>query len=169
LIFIISGAIILLISVAFIIRSNTGPSISPPRLGQKMSDFQLKSLDGKTVRLSDYIGKVVLINTWATWCPPCRAEMPDLAAFYTANRDNNFIILAINAGESSTTAAAFVNELGLTFPVLLDPDYRLMDSLGIDSFPTSILVGADGIIKHIQLGMFMPGELDNDITPFLQQ
>jgi len=169
LIFIASGLVILLVSLAFILRPKTNLAIAPPRLGQKMSDFQLKDTEEKTVHLSDYAGITVLINTWATWCPPCRAEMPDLAAFYSANQDKNFLILAINAGESSPVASEFARQLNLKFPVLLDPGYSLMDSLGIDSFPTSILVGPDGIIKHIQVGMFLPGELEEVVMPFLEK
>ncbi len=77
------------------------------------------------MRLSDYAGKVVLLNAWATWCPPCKAEMPDLNAYYHAHQDEGFVILAINAGDSASVAAAFADQIGLSFPVLLDPNTDL--------------------------------------------
>lgn len=162
------GGLILLISLAFLLRSPTIQSIDPIHQGQKMSDFTLPNLDGNRVSLSDYIGKTVLINTWASWCPPCRAEMPELIEFYEQYRGKDFIVLAVNAGETEATAQKFAEKMGLTFPVLLDSHFHLVDSLGIDSYPTSILVGPDGIIKKIHIGMFLPGDLEKEIAPFIE-
>ena len=132
-----------------------------------MEDFKLTDIHGKTVRLSDFAGKAVLINAWATWCPPCKAEMPDLNAYYQAHQDEGFVILAVNAGDSASQAAAFASQKGLAFPVLLDPNTRFLTSLGVRSFPTSILVGSDGVVKTIHVGMFTPQSLDAEITPYL--
>ncbi|HET8687547.1 MAG TPA: redoxin family protein [Methanosarcina sp.] len=143
-------------------------SLGPVRAGMKMPDFTLKDIHGTPVRLSDYRGKTVLINTWATWCPPCRAEMPYLNAFYQQQRSKNFEILAINAGESQSLAASFAGDNGMKFPVLLDPDEKLMDQLSIHDFPTSILVGKDGLVKTVHVGMFTSDALSREITPFLQ-
>ncbi len=124
-----------------------------------MSDFQLADLNGKWVKLSDYTGKVVLVNTWATWCPPCRAEMPDLNTFYNQYQDEGFAILAINAGEAPTVAADFALEYGLDFTVVVDPDYRVMDGFKINTYPTSILIDRKGIIRDIRVGMHSPETL----------
>ncbi len=162
-----AGALILLTALAFLLRPPADAAVSPARKGAKLSDFQLEDLDGNLVHLSDYAGKTVLINSWASWCPPCRAEMPELLAFYREHHDQDFVILAINAGESPATARAFADQMGLVFPVLLDANYRVLDGLGITSYPTSILVSPDGVIEKIKVGMFLPGELEKEIGPYL--
>jgi cytochrome c biogenesis protein CcmG/thiol:disulfide interchange protein DsbE len=136
-------------------------------VGKELGDFNLTDINGKTVYLSDYADHVVLLNAWAIWCPPCKAEMPDLNTYYQAHHDQGFVILAINAGDSASVAAAFATEKGLSFPVLLDPNSRLLTSLGIRNFPTSILIGTDGVVKAIHVGMFSPEELEAEITPYL--
>lgn len=166
-ILILFGGLIVLISLAMILRPPADGSVQPARIGRKLSNFTLPDLSGNPVRLDNYAGMNVLINTWATWCPPCRAEMPELVEYYTNHRHQNFVILAINAGESAEKAGAFADEMGMGFPVLLDTDYRVLDGLGINNYPTSILVGPDGVIKKIKIGMFLPGELEKEITPLL--
>jgi thiol-disulfide isomerase/thioredoxin len=162
------GGLILLISLALILRPPPDDAIHPIRLGKKMSDFQLPDLNGNLVRLSDFTGKTVLINTWATWCPPCRQEMPDLIRFYQDNQHRDFIILAINAGESADRARAFAIDIGMPFPVLLDSNISISEGLGINGYPTSVLVGPNGVIEKIKVGMFLPGELEIEIGPYLQ-
>ena len=137
-------------------------------IGKSVGDFTLLDLSGNSIQLSDYEGKTVLINSWATWCPPCRAEMPDLENYYQLHRDDGFEILAINAGETQEQAAAFVNFTSLSFPVLLDPDFHVLEGLGISGYPTSILIDADGIVKYIHIGMFRPVDLDLHITPVIE-
>lgn len=169
----ISGALLLMIVVVLLLLPGNSPADSqasgPAQIGKTLEDFSLKDVNGKTVSLSDYGGKSVLINTWATWCPPCKAEMPDLQAYYQAHRTEDFVILAINAGESASQAAAFADQTGLSFPVLLDPEVNFINSLGIRSFPTSILVGPDGVVKTIHVGMFTPQALEAEITPYLSK
>ena len=137
-------------------------------IGRSVGDFSLLDLDGKTVHLSDYKGKTVLINAWATWCPPCRAEMPDLENYYRQQKDNNFVILAINAGDTLEQTQGFARSNNLSFPVLLDPDVQILQALGITGFPTSILIDPDGIVKYIHIGMFRPDDLDINISPYLK-
>ena len=111
----------------------------------------------------------MLVNAWATWCPPCKAEMPDLNAYYQAHQKDGFMILAVNAGDSASVTADFAAQKGLVFPVLLDPNLHLLDSLGIHSYPTSIVVGSDGIIKTIHVGMFTAEALESEVTPYLSR
>lgn len=141
----------------------------PPRVGAPLSSFSLTDIQGNKVKLSDYKGKVVLVNAWATWCPPCRAKMPDLNAYYQAHQTDGFMVLAVNAGDPLSSAAAFAQSNGLAFPVLLDPDLQLLDGFGIHSFPTSIVVGRDGRVKTIHVGMFTPQALETEVTPLLAQ
>lgn len=142
-------------------------NVKVAQVGQAVGDFSLADINGNTVSLSDYAGQVVLINAWATWCPPCKAEMPDLNAYYQAHQDEGFVILAVNAGDPASAAAAFAEQKGLAFPVLLDPNTALLTGLGIQSYPTSILVGADGVVKIIHMGMFTAQSLEEEITPYL--
>ena len=142
--------------------------VSPAQVGAALGDFSLADIQSKTVHLSDYQGKTVLINAWATWCPPCKAEMPLLNQYYQAHAAQNFVLLAVNAGDSQAEAAAFANLNGLAFPVLLDPGTQLLDLMGIHSFPTSVLLGKDGIVKTIHVGMFSAESIEAEITPLLQ-
>jgi len=137
-------------------------------IGKSVGEFSLLDLENKSVSLSDYQGKYVLLNAWATWCPPCRAEMPDLNEFHQAHQDKGFEILAINAGESRDTAAAFSEALGLDFKILLDTDGTVLTGLGISGFPTSILVDPEGKVAMIHIGMIFPEDLNNKVLPFLQ-
>lgn len=143
--------------------------ILPPRVGVVMSDFRLENTQGGQGGIGDYRGKVVLINTWATWCPPCQMEMPALQAFYEQHHDGGFVLLAINAGETREQAADFAQQYGLSFPILLDPQEQLMDALAIHDYPTSILVGADGLVKAVHVGLFTEDALQQEIGPYLQR
>ncbi len=165
---VIVGGIVLIVVVAFLFTQGAPTqAVSLAQVGKAFGNFSLKDIQGQSVQMSDYAGKVVLVNAWATWCPPCKAEMPDLNAYYQAHQQDNFVILAINAGDPASAAADFVAQKGLTFPVLLDPNTALLNGLGINSYPTSILVGMDGMVKAIHVGMFTPQSLEEEITPYL--
>lgn len=167
-VFLVGGLLLIIAFVLLMFKNSADETLKPAVVGQPLGDFSLTEINGKTVSLSDYAGQVVLINAWATWCPPCKAEMPDLNAYYQAHQDEGFVLLAVNAGDSADDAASFANQKGLTFPVLLDPNTSLLTSLGVNSFPTSILVGADGVVKAIHIGIFTPEALENEITPYLR-
>jgi peroxiredoxin len=144
-----------------------GSDAGPARIGAPVADFTLADLNGKMVRLSDYRGRPVLINGWATWCPPCRAEMPALHDFYLAHQADGFALLAVNAGESGSTVASFIAQSGFTFPVLLDSGEGMLHRLGVKGLPTSILIGRDGIVKYIHTGAITPELLETRIAPLL--
>jgi peroxiredoxin len=163
------GAGVVLIAVAIVLLAINGSAGSggPPRLGATLANFSLTDLSGKTVQLSDFTGRPVLINAWATWCPPCQEEMPDLNAYYQQYRSQGFVVLAVNAGETAAQASAYAQQYGLTFPVLLDPQENLMDLLHINDFPTSILVGRDGKVKVVYIGLMSRATIDAQLTPYL--
>ncbi len=139
----------------------------PARIGSELDDFVLADMGGHPVRLSDYQGQVVLVNGWATWCPPCRAEMPTLQAFYDKHQDEGFTLLAINAGESQPTVSGFVSQMGFSFPVLLDPGERVLSSLGTSGLPTSFVIGRDGKVKYIHAGGITADVLEARVAPLL--
>lgn len=132
-------------------------------------DLSLHSLDGSTKHLSDYEGQTVLVNFWATWCPPCRAEMPDLQAYYDAHKDQGFILLAVNEGESAAQARGFIAESGYTFPVFLDEDGTVVDYFGgIQGMPTSIVLAPDGSRVFTYTGPLSLEALEEMVTPLLE-
>jgi peroxiredoxin len=122
-------------------------------------DFTLQSVSGETVSLSDHRGKVVLINFWATWCPPCRQEMPDIQDRY-ARYSPDLVVLAVNNNETADLVAAFVDEFGLTFDPLLDPGAVVQTLYQLNGYPTSIFVDRDGVIQVIKVGFMTAGQMD---------
>jgi peroxiredoxin len=122
-------------------------------------DFSLQTVDGQTIELGDYRGQVVLLNIWATWCPPCRAEMPDLEAYYREHKMDGFVVLAVNSGESAETVAAFLEEQDFTFPVLLDPDGEVMSGYKVRGLPTSFFIDRGGIMRDLWSGQLSPERL----------
>jgi cytochrome c-type biogenesis protein len=109
-------------------------------------DFTLPLLDGTQCRLSDLQGKVVFLNFWATWCPPCRAEMPSMEAVYQQLRDRGFEILAVNIQEGAASVSAFMKENKLSFPVALDESGKISGLYGVQAIPTSYIIDKRGLI-----------------------
>lgn len=121
-------------------------------IGDIAPDFQLQTLDGETVKLSDYRGQRVMLNFWATWCPPCRAEMPDMEAFYQAN---DVAIVAVNLTETEANlndVAEFTESFNLTFPIFLDEKNEVAITYQIRPIPTSYMIDSKGIIRYKALG-----------------
>lgn len=150
----------------------TGGRIPAPRQGFQAPDFSLPTLSGETITLSDLRGQPVLINLWATWCPPCRAEMPDMQKLYEAYQEQGFLILAINATyqDSQASAAAFVQEYGLTFPILLDTSGETARQYQMRALPTSFFVDREGIIQEVVVGGPMsPALLQVRVEQLLQE
>lgn len=139
----------------------------PARVGKPLADFSLQTLDGRTVQLSDYRGRTVLINVWATWCPPCRREMPDLHALYLRYQPSGVELLALNAGESPDLVEEYIQQSGFTFPVLLDPGTEVLNQLGIHDYPTTILVDPQGVVQVLHIGLLTPAAMDTELVPFL--
>ncbi|MFW5684842.1 MAG: TlpA disulfide reductase family protein [Spirochaetota bacterium] len=115
-------------------------------------DFELALLGGGDSSLSDYEGKLVFLNFWATWCPPCREEMPAMQTLYDELRDEGFEILAVNVLEDEQTAAAFIEENGFTYPVLLDRSGRVMLRYGVRAYPTTYLIDREGFVIGVRPG-----------------
>jgi cytochrome c biogenesis protein CcmG/thiol:disulfide interchange protein DsbE len=117
-------------------------------------DFELTTLEGETIRLSGLRGKAVLVNFWASWCPPCRSEMPAMQQIYTEYGPDGFVILAINSTHQDrlTDVQSFVTERSLTFPILLDHAGQVSADYQIRSLPTSFFIDSDGIIREVVIG-----------------
>ncbi len=138
-----------------------------PTAAAAQTDFKLPGLDG-SVALADYRGSYVLVNFWATWCPPCRAEMPDLDAYHQANENNGFTVLAVNVGEDRATVESFIHANGFSFPVALDIGSVVFAQYQRESLPSSFLIGPDGaLVKAWVPGALSRATLERDITPLL--
>lgn len=120
--------------------------------GESLPDFTLTDLSGETVTLSSLKGKKVFLNFWATWCPPCKAEMPHMEEIYKEYKEQNLEIIAVNIRENQDKVNEFMNENGLTFPVLLDLDGKVSDQYNIASIPTSYFINSDGVLSDMVKG-----------------
>ena len=115
-------------------------------------DFNLKGEDGNNYHLSDYRGKVVLINFWATWCPPCREEMPAMERLWQKVQNKNIVILAINVGEDADTIFEFTGQYPVSFPLPMDIDGKVLKSYPVRAFPTTYIINPEGMVTHRAIG-----------------
>lgn len=136
------------------LRSSAGAvaSTPAPRPNHPAPDFILPGIDGNPVRLSQLKGQVVLINIWATWCPPCRAEMPAIQTVHEKYRARGFTVLAVNVQEPPQIVAAFMREHGLTFPALLDLTAQVSNTYQAYALPSSYFVDRAGVIRAVYRG-----------------
>ena len=143
-----------------------------PQQGFPAPNFTLQTLQGTELTLSNQRGNPVLVNLWASWCGPCRAEMPAMQEIYEKYREQGFTILAVNATnqDSRNAAADFVEEHQLTFPILLDTSGEVSDLYNLRSLPTSFFINADGIIEKVIIGgpMEVP-TLEKNLKPLFQK
>lgn len=134
--------------------ASTTQEISAPQTGFLAPDFSLTTLDNQPVRLSELRGKVILLNLWASWCPPCKAEMPALERTYQAYKDQGLVVLAVNSTiqDSRSAAQTFMEANQLTFPVPLDTQGEVTRLYRVQSLPTTFFIGPDGMIREVVIG-----------------
>ncbi len=128
------------------------PPAEAPVVGATAPDFTLTNLDGEEVTLSQFRGKPVIVNFWATWCVPCRREMPAFQRAFDAHQTEGLVILALDVKEDARLVEPFVEELGLTFEILYDSDGAINDLYLVSGLPRTIFIDRQGVIKHIQVG-----------------
>ena len=126
--------------------------LQPPRERLEIVDFELQDLSGETRRLSDFKGKVVFLNFWATWCGPCRFEMPSMETLYRRFKGSGLEIVAVNLQEDRGSVQRFVDEQGLSFHVLLDTTGRIGATYGARSIPTTYIIDRDGFVRAGTVG-----------------
>ena len=124
--------------------------------GQPAPDFALKSSSGENMRLSEHRGDVVMINFWATWCGPCRQEMPLLDELYTRYQRVGFNLLGVNIDDDSRRAMKMIEELGVSFPVLFDARKEVSKLYSVEAMPVTVLVDREGNVRHVHNG-YKPG------------
>ena len=127
-----------------------------PETGEVAADFRLEDLDGNSVALSDFHGSPVLLNFWASWCTPCRDEIPLLKSIYNDRRwrETGLVVLAINVGESRSTVKDYVEEYGISFTVLLDEGRKVFRQYFVHGVPTTYFIDREGVIQHVTIGAF---------------
>ncbi len=143
--------------------------LAPIEMDQPAPPLTLFDLDGNQVSTSDYLGQVVLLNNWATWCPPCREEMPEFKAYFENHKDDGFQILAVEAGQPENEVRAFVEELELDFIVLLDPDNQSMITFQQSSLPNSFVIDRQGHLRLAWIGTINVPTLEKYVTPLLEE
>jgi cytochrome c biogenesis protein CcmG/thiol:disulfide interchange protein DsbE len=134
------------------LRPRVGGQAGSVEAGQPAPAFCLESAAGGQECLGDYYGQVVLLNFWATWCVPCRAEMPEIESAYRAHRERGFQVLAINVQETEAEVRPFARELGLTFPAVLDRDAGVARAYLARALPSSFLVDRRGVLRYVRVG-----------------
>jgi peroxiredoxin len=141
----------------------------PAQVDYPAPDLILTDLQGNPVSLLDYRGQTILVNNWATWCPPCKKEMPALQAYYEAHQRSKFTIIAIEAGEPAAEVADFVQHYGLTFPVWIDPTLKATVAFRNPGLPSSYLIDAKGRIRLAWAGAISQKALEKYVTPLLEE
>lgn len=124
-------------------------SIFASAIGGSAPDFTLKSNSGKNIKLSEHRGDVVMVNFWASWCGPCRQEMPALEQLYRKYKNLGFVILGVNIDEDSSKAISMLNKIPVSFPVLFDNEKKISDLYDVKAMPTTYLVDRDGNFRQL--------------------
>lgn len=142
-------------------------AIKTVKIGQPAPDFTLRGPKGETVRLADFIGNPLLINFWATWCPPCRFEMPLFEETYQRLKDDGFTVLAVDVQEGPELVNPYVEQMGLTFPIALDRGGAVANAYRVAALPTTVFVDANGIVTDIHRGALVESRLQRYLNGIL--
>ena len=160
----------------FLLQNNPAASTSvqdfsavPVKVDFSAPELNLKDLAGKPVSLKDHIGSVVLVNLWATWCPPCREEMPTLQIFYEKHKKEGFVLIAIDQEETREVVEPFVEEFGLTFPVWLDIDYLAEREFNTSNLPSSYVIDRSGRVRLMWIGGISKKNLDKYVPDLITE
>ena len=173
LVFLGIGLILIAISTYFILRDASPQaelSAVPVKVSFAAPKLTLIDLQGVSHSLSDYHGQVVLVNLWATWCPPCKEEMPALESFYNKHKDQGFVVLAINDGDPAKDVLQFVKDYQLTFPIWLDPTYLASEqTFKTLNLPTSFVIDRNGVVQLQWVGGISRRTLDKYVPPLITE
>ncbi len=152
------------------VSTQTAPTTVPAQVHFPSPELTLTDIQGATHSLADYRGQVVLVNLWATWCPPCKAEMPTLQAYHDKYADQGFTVIAINDGDPTPDVIQFVKDYQLTFPVWLDPTYiATEDAFKTMNLPSSFVIDRNGVVKLFWVGEINNKMLEKYVTPIIKE
>jgi len=165
------GSILIVAALYFILRAQVPQadlSTVPAKVSFPAPELTLTDTQGVSRSLADYRGQVVLVNLWATWCPPCKEEMPTLQAFYDKYKKNGFVIIAVNDGDPEADVLQFVEDYELTFPVWLDPTYIATEqAFRTLNLPTSFVIDRSGTIQLTWVGGINSSMLEKHVAPLI--
>jgi peroxiredoxin len=139
-----------------------------PAVGMPAEDFRLVDLEGNSQSLSQYRGKIVLVNFWATWCKPCTTEMPAMQASFEKLCDKGFVVLAINELEDDVKVREHIKQYGHTFPVLMDRDNKVANQFGVFGLPVSVFIDQEGRVQEYIKGGLLTEQKIQEIVARLQ-
>lgn len=142
-------------------------SVIPVEVNYPAPELSLSKLGGGQEALKDYRGKVVLLNNWATWCPPCKAEMPTLKAFHDAHAIDGFSVIAVEAGDPEAQVQAFAKSFGLGFPIWLDPKNASLTAFQNENLPNSVVIDRKGQVRLAWVGEISRTVLEKYVTPII--
>jgi DsbE subfamily thiol:disulfide oxidoreductase len=143
-----------MLATAVLAIASTGVAAALPPVGKPAPDFAAKSDSGRNVRLSELRGQVVLINFWASWCSPCRQELPLLSKIYSQYRGAGFALLAVNVDDNRKDAESMLKRLGLKFPTLFDGNKKVAKLYGVDTMPATLVIDRDGRVRYVHRGYY---------------
>jgi len=141
-----------LLGLACVIGLVASAAAAPVAVSAPAPDFTLRTMGGPNLRLKEQRGQVVLINFWATWCAPCRKEMPHLNQLYDKYRSSGFVLLGVNVDDNAGNATDVAAKLGVKFPVLLDTDKKVSHLYDLNSMPTTVVIDRDGKVRYLHRG-----------------
>jgi thiol-disulfide isomerase/thioredoxin len=144
-------------------------SAVPIKVDYPAPELDLVSLEGEAVSLRDFRGQVVLVNNWAFWCPPCRAEMPALEKYYQAHKSQDFTVIAVEAGDQFEDVDYHVKSFEMSFPVWLDPYEKSLRAFNSISLPNSVVIDAQGQVRLAWTGPITYKTLEKYVTPLLEE
>ena len=163
------GAMLATALLAFPVLDGWSMGSRVPVVGAPVEDFQLVDLNGTTHNLSQYRGKVVLVNFWATWCKPCTTEMPAMQATYDKLREKGFVVLAVNELEDDAKVRDHIKQYGHTFPVLMDRDNKVANQFGVFGLPVSVFIDQQGRVQEYIKGGLLTEQMINDVVTKIQK
>jgi peroxiredoxin len=140
-----------------------------PTVGMQAEDFRLADLSGKEQSLSQYRGKIVLLNFWATWCKPCTTEMPAMQASFDKLRDKGFVVIAVNELEDDARVREHIKQYGHTFPVLMDRDNTVANQFGVFGLPVSVFIDQEGRVQEYLKGGLLTEQKIEEIVARIQK
>lgn len=149
--------------------SGTQYILQPASVSFAAPKLSLSGLDEKAVSLDAYKGKIVLVNNWATWCPPCQTEMPELQSYYEKHASQGFVVVGIESGEPASEVADFASTYELSFPIWLDPHGAALDAFHNWDLPSSYLIDREGMVQLSWTGPVNQATLEKYVTPFLER
>jgi len=148
--------------------SSSGSAI-PAEVNYAAPELSLQNVNGETEALTDYLDQVVLVNNWATWCPPCKAEIPTLEAYYKTHKEEGFVIIGIEAGEPQSEVSQFVQGSVITYPIWIDPQNASLRAFGSSGLPNSFVIDRSGAVRLAWVGEITRDALEKYVTPLIME